>query len=139
MNRLAIAGIIAIIAILGVLMLMGVTATPTGKASAILGRPSTISLPPIVNGAQEIALKATRYGTYQPNYLFVKKGIPVRIRYSADAEAGCGREVIFPEFRVRKYAPTNGDALIEFTPTRAGRFPFHCSMQMFRGTIEVVE
>lgn len=138
MNRLAIAGIIAIIAVFGVLALMGVAITPTGKVTETI-RPASAKLPPIIDGKQELTLKATNYGTYDPNYIIVKKGVPVRIRYSADLGAGCGREVIFPEFKVRKLAPIDKEVLIEFTPTRTGKFPFHCSMQMFRGTIEVVE
>ena len=131
----------ALLVIGGVALLVGASpliANPTGKVTALTQSPSSIKLPPIVDGKQDVYLRATENGTYDPGYLVVKQGIPVRIHYSVDEYVGCGREVIFPEYKIRKMGPSTGEALIEFTPTKTGKFPFHCPMQMFRGTIEVV-
>ncbi len=140
MNPSILVGIMAALVIGGIVLLFATSALSAGENNRIDSIPvGDITLPPIVEGKQDIYLKATQYGTYDPSTLYVKKGIPVRIHYSADEYAGCGREVIFPEFKIRKLAPSQGEALIEFTPSKTGRFPFHCSMQMFRGTIEVIE
>lgn len=127
--------------IIGIFLMISTTATPTGKTTEKTTPSSNgvLSLPPIVDGKQDVFLKATEFGTYEPNFLTVKKGIPVRIHFSADAGAACGHEIIFPEYKVRKLAPAQGETLIEFTPDKSGKFPFHCSMKMFKGTIEVVE
>lgn len=138
-NKIVIGMGIAIV--IGLFLMISATANPTGKITekTFLSPNGSLSLSPIVNGKQDVFLKATEYGTYVPNYLIVKKGIPVRIHFSADDGAACGREVIFPEYKVRKLAPSGGETLIEFTPLNVGKFPFHCSMKMFNGTIEVVE
>ena len=98
----------------------------------------TTFVAPIENGVQEVDLRATSAGTYNYSTIVLQQGIPVRIHYTADPGAGCGREVIIPLAKARKLAPIEGEALIEFTPTEKGEFPFYCSMRMFRGTIEVV-
>ncbi len=139
MNQLIPVILLVAIAIVGVMFIMGASANPAGKVTELAKNSASVKMPLMVDGKQDVFLKATQYGTYSPNYLKVKKGIPVRIHYSADEDVGCGREVIFPEFKQRKLAPSTGEVLIEFTPTKAGTFPFHCPMQMFRGTIEVVE
>ncbi len=137
MNNLPIVALLTGLVVVGFFFIMQAGATPSEKDATL--SPGSGILPPLVDGKQDIYLKATQYGTYDPSTLYVKKGMPVRIHYSADEYAGCGREVIFPEYKIRKLAPSNGEALIEFTPQKIGTFPFHCSMQMFRGTIEVIE
>jgi heme/copper-type cytochrome/quinol oxidase subunit 2 len=141
MNNAIIVGIMLILVVGGLALINGnayksaANEIQNGKGALING---TGELPPIVDGKQDVYLKATKYGIYNPSKLRVKKDIPVRIHYSADWEAGCGRAVLFPEFKQQAYAPAEGEVLIEFTPTRTGSFPFHCSMKMFNGTIEVV-
>ncbi len=141
MNSAIVVGIMLILVVGGLALINGTAyrsasqEIQTGKGALING---TGEMPPIVDGKQDVFLKATKYGVYSPSKLRVKKDIPVRIHYSADWEAGCGRAVIFPEYKQQAYAPAEGEVLIEFTPTRTGIFPFHCSMKMFNGTIEVV-
>lgn len=141
MNNHLIVGLMLVLVVGGLAMIAGASKTAAVKelnsgTNALVN--GTGELPPIIDGKQDIYLKATKYGVYTPSKLRVKKDIPVRIHYSADWEAGCGRAVIFPEYNQQAYAPAEGEVLIEFTPTRMGTFPFHCSMKMFNGTIEVV-
>ncbi len=141
MNNLIIVGIMTVLVVAGFAMIAGASKTATanginsGKGALANG---TGQLPPIVDGKQDIYLKATQYGTYSPGTLKVKKGIPVRIHFSADFGAGCGHAIIIPEYNIRTNAPGEGETLLEFTPLNVGTFPFHCSMKMFNGTIEVV-
>jgi plastocyanin domain-containing protein len=138
MNTTILVAIMGLLVVGGVFMLFSASAIVNTTNDNEPTPPESITFPPIVEGKQDVFLKATQYGTYSPSRLYVKKGIPVRIHYSADQYAGCGREVIFPEYKIRKLAPSQGEALIEFTPTTSGKFPFHCSMKMFNGTIEVI-
>jgi len=141
-NNAIIVGILVLFIIGGFALINGTAYRSTanqienGKGALYNG---TGEMPPIIEGKQEVYLRATKYGVYNPSNLRVKKDIPVRIHYSADWEAGCGRAVLFPEFKKQAYAPAEGEVLIEFTPLNEGVFPFHCSMKMFNGTIEVVE
>jgi plastocyanin domain-containing protein len=132
---------IALVGIVGIFFLSQASASEGGLFSGGSGGSIPIGqkfIAPIKDGIQEFTLRATDAGTYAPNYITLKQGIPVRIHYQADVGAGCGREVIIPFAHVRKIAPLEGESLIEFTPTEKGVFPFHCSMQMFRGKMEVV-
>ncbi|MEK6902568.1 MAG: cupredoxin domain-containing protein [archaeon] len=141
MNQLVIVSILVAMIVVGMFFFVGAAANPTGKIvdSSINTNETSLKLPPIVNGKQDLFLKSTEYGVYDPTHMIVKVGVPVRIHYSADEYAGCGREVIFDEFKVRKLAPSQGEALIEFTPTKVGKFSYRCPMNMFRGVIEVVQ
>lgn len=140
MNQTQIVIGMGIAIVIGLFLLVTATASLDEKPnSKNIPSSGSLSLPSIVDGKQDVFLKATEYGTYSPNYLKVKKGIPVRIHFSADTGAACGHEIIFPEYKVRKLAPPTGEILIEFTPDKVGIFPFHCSMKMFNGKIEVVE
>lgn len=138
MNNLLIVGIMTGLIIVGFVFIMGAAATPPVKGDNTGKNTPTVQLPPIVDGKQDVFLKATKYGTYSPSALKVKKGIPVRLHFSADLGAGCGHTLIIPEYNVQESAPGSGETLIEFTPSRTGKFPFHCSMKMFNGSIEVV-
>ncbi|MBI4044031.1 MAG: cupredoxin domain-containing protein [Candidatus Diapherotrites archaeon] len=93
----------------------------------------------VVQGVQEMFLKATAKGFYEPSLLTVKKGIPVNLHFSAEPNSGCGKVLVIPAFKVWKVAPNTGEVLAQFTPTQKGVFDFHCSMRMFRGKLEVVE
>jgi plastocyanin len=93
----------------------------------------------IVNssGIQEITTPLTRRG-YPP--LTVKAGTPVRWNLLAEKGTvnGCNNAIVIPEFRIEKKLQV-GDNIIEFTPTKAGKFRYSCWMGMIRGTITVVD
>lgn len=137
MNHAIIVGIMAALVLGGVFLLFTASGTPSTIDKNPVD-PASIVFPPIIDGMQDLSLKATQYGVYEPARLYVKKGIPVRIHYTADPFAGCGREVFFPAFKKSALPLGESEVLIEFTPTQAGVFPFHCSMKMFNGTIEVI-
>ncbi len=68
----------------------------------------------------------------------VKAGVPVRIEADMSRMPGCSRSVVISEFGVRKTF-TSSDNILEFTPTKAGKFYVACSMNMYKGTLEVLE
>lgn len=90
-----------------------------------------------VSGLQQISIHASPQG-YSPSSFSVKKGVPVKILFSADQYAGCGRQLIMQDFGVRVVAGAGETVPIEFTPTKEGVFPYRCSMNMFRGQMTVV-
>jgi plastocyanin domain-containing protein len=49
---------------------------------------------------------------------------------------GCGDTLVFREAGINDRLK-EGVNVFSFTPRRAGRFPFSCSMGMFRGTMVV--
>ena len=86
---------------------------------------------------QEITTPLARRG-YPP--LTVKAGTPVRWNLYAEKGTinGCNNAIVIPEYNIEKRLQT-GDNIIEFTPTKAGKFRYSCWMGMIRGTITVVE
>lgn len=78
------------------------------------------------------------FGTYPA--ITVKAGIPVKWVITADKGTinGCNNELIIPKFDVKKEL-TEGENIIEFTPTKPGQYSYSCWMGMIRSTITVVE
>jgi len=70
----------------------------------------------------------------------VVAGTPVRWTIDAPKGSinGCNDTMIIPEYDV-EYAFRTGANVIEFTPDKAGVFPYSCWMGMIRSTITVVE
>jgi sulfite exporter TauE/SafE len=87
------------------------------------------------DGHQDVysTLHSGRY----PN-ITVKTGAPVEWRISAPSSSlsGCNYMMVIPEYDV-EYEFSEGENLIEFTPTAPGTFTYTCWMGMIRGTITV--
>jgi plastocyanin len=113
---------------------------PASSASSSTPSSQTVSSnSTIVNssGIQEITTPLTRRG--YPS-LTVKVGTPVRWNLSAAKGTvnGCNNAIVIPEFKIEKRLQV-GDNIIEFTPTKTGKFRYSCWMGMIRGTITVVD
>ncbi len=97
--------------------------------------PAGGQLAPANNGVQEVTL-TVQGGTYYPNPIRVKKGVPVKITADLGSVRGCASGIVMPDFGIRKNVRA-GDNTIEFTPDKSGTFDFSCSMGMYRGQIVV--
>lgn len=96
-------------------------------------------LPPIVDGKQVLKMDAFSSG-YQPNYLKVKAGIPVRWEVTDKGTSGCTNAIISTGLFSGSIDLVRGQTSIkEFTPTKAGKYKFSCWMGMISGIIEVVD
>jgi sulfite exporter TauE/SafE/copper chaperone CopZ len=89
------------------------------------------------DGIQEITTPLQRRG--YPS-VTVKTGTPVRWNLSAEKGTinGCNNAIVIREFNIEKRLQV-GDNIIEFTPTKAGKYRYSCWMGMIRGTITVVD
>lgn len=125
-------GIFGIVALIAILIAMNskANASPTAQPS------STAQTPAIEDGAQTIRMAVKGY-TYEPASFTVKAGVPVRWIVDGTKVSGCTSTILFPEFGIsRRLQP--GDNIIEFTPTKPGKYAFHCGMNMVRGQMTVV-
>ncbi|MBD1996930.1 cupredoxin domain-containing protein [Leptolyngbya sp. FACHB-541] len=86
-------------------------------------------------GVQEVTV--TVDGGYEPSQIVVKAGQLVRLNFDRKDPSSCLEEVHFPDFRIAQDLPLNRTTAIEFTPDKPGRYEFTCSMNMFRGVVEV--
>ncbi len=81
-------------------------------------------------------LSSSRY----PN-ITVQAGTPVKWVIDAPQGSinGCNNRINIQEYGINNYAFKTGENVIEFTPTRTGRFQYSCWMGMIRGSITVTE
>src|SRR3989344_5114764 len=107
---------------------------PAGDGSRVLaGESGGVQT---VNGVQnaEINVYSTRY---DPKYLEVKVGMPVRLDLTARGALGCTSVFVIPSLGITR-SLANGVASVEFTPKKTGEILWTCSMGMYTGTIRVV-
>ncbi len=92
----------------------------------------------IEDGKQVVSstLSSSRY----PN-ITVQTGTPVKWVIDAPQGSinGCNNRINIQEYNISNYAFQTGENIIEFTPTKAGRFQYSCWMGMIRGTITVTQ
>jgi len=109
-------------------------AAPSAQDSRTQGSSPPVSI--VQNGVQIInsTLQRNRYPA-----ITVQQGIPVRwiINAPPGSITGCNNRMIIREYGIQ-YTFKQGDNVIEFTPTRSGRFSYSCWMAMIFSTITVL-
>ncbi len=83
---------------------------------------------------QVVELTALGTGVYDKDKIYVKAGIPVEFRFNAQREAGCGRQLVIPDYNVNLISSNGETVSARFTPT-AGTHNYRCGMNMFRGEL----
>lgn len=87
------------------------------------------------SGVQEIDV--TVKGGYSPDVIVVDRGQPVRLNFYRDETSSCSEQVVFGELGIARDLPAFKTTAIEFTPDKAGEFPFACGMNMLHGKLIV--
>lgn len=93
--------------------------------------------PTAVTGDVQVIRMTQDADGYHPSELpALTIGQPVRLIIDSQDTYTCASSFVIPDLGIeRRLKP--GENVIEFTPTRAGKIPFSCSMGMYRGTLEV--
>jgi uncharacterized protein len=94
--------------------------------------------PEIVDGVQNIIINITSSG-YDPKYLKVKKGIPVKLTIASHGVYSCALAFVMKEFKIETMLDPTDSEVYTFTPNKSGKYIFSCSMGMYSGILEVVE
>jgi len=76
-------------------------------------------------------------GGYEPTAFKLRKGIPARVTFLRTTDATCVKEIVLPDFGIRRTLPLNQSVVVSFTPTRRGTFTFVCGMNMMSGQMIV--
>jgi uncharacterized protein len=128
---------IAAASIIILLSALAIANAITGNDDLENGIPMSYDTPEIIDGYQHVELYFINY-EYKlvPENLIV--GVPVRMEVDLDSVWGCMRAIMIPAFNVRQLVSENNN-IVEFTPTRTGKFNILCSMNMGRGQFRVVE
>jgi sulfite exporter TauE/SafE/plastocyanin domain-containing protein/copper chaperone CopZ len=135
-----------IVIVLGIVManrgltLFGVNLSPmalmSGKVSSENVQATDANKAKIVNGVQEVRITADASG-YNPNVVFVQKGIPTKFIVEGKTITSCNNEIIIPTMNIRKKL-SKGENIIEFTPGDKD-INYSCWMGMISGLIKVVD
>ncbi|MFH0971413.1 MAG: cupredoxin domain-containing protein [Candidatus Micrarchaeota archaeon] len=83
---------------------------------------------------QVIEIKALSTGEYDKQVVRVKAGIPVKLKFSAEPAAGCGRQLVMPDFGISLVSRSGETVEAQFTPQK-GQYTYRCGMNMFRGVL----
>ncbi|MCL4397743.1 sulfite exporter TauE/SafE family protein [Patescibacteria group bacterium] len=89
----------------------------------------------IENGVQTVNMTQDGSG-YHPNSFNVKVGVPVKWVINSTDAYTCASSLLMPQYNIRR-ALSQGQNIIEFTPTEKGTIQFTCSMGMYRGVFNV--
>lgn len=90
----------------------------------------------IKNNNQEITVRITG-SKYSPNVILAKKNMPLTITFTAEKNAGCARDVVFPDFGIQKIIPAGGSDKVTLPALEAETYNFRCSMDMVHGKVIV--
>jgi len=74
---------------------------------------------------------------YQPATVKLRRGVRARVTFVRPTDATCAREVVLPDFGIRRALPLNRPVVVSFTPKKKGEFTFVCGMNMMRGQLIV--
>ena len=77
-------------------------------------------------------------GGYKPKLLKIPKDQKTTLIFLRKDANSCLEELIIPDFKIKKYLPMHIPVTITLAPKKPGSYNFHCGMNMFHGTIEVI-
>lgn len=75
---------------------------------------------------------------YNPNYIQVRSGIPVKFNLTTSGGFGCTSQFRIPQLGLSKNLTQNSTTAVEFTPQTKGKIVWTCSMGMYSGIMEVI-
>lgn len=75
-------------------------------------------------------------GGYKPNTIRIKKDTPVALTFIRKDPNTCLEEIVFPDYKIKKYLPLNKTIEVTLNPPHKKNSEFHCGMNMFHGRIE---
>ncbi len=134
----AIIVVFAVLSINGGLGVMGSAYTLQNYWRAATGEVTQTSTAAMTGGIQDVTITVKNNG-YTANANTIKRGIPVRLTLVTDNTLGCSRAFTIPDLGISKVLPATGTETIEFTPQKAGRLGYSCSMGMYTGAFTVEE
>jgi plastocyanin domain-containing protein len=78
-------------------------------------------------------------GVYTPDHISVPVNQPTTLRFLRKDASACAATVIFDGLDISAELPLEEVKEVIITPATPGNYSFSCSMQMYRGTLEVKE
>jgi plastocyanin domain-containing protein len=94
---------------------------------------------PAVAAAGQVIDITVANGVYEPDAIAIRRGQTATLNFHRVDPSPCAEQVIFHDLDISANLPIGGTRSIRITPQRAGTFRFTCQMQMYQGTLQVLE
>ncbi|MFI7676316.1 sulfite exporter TauE/SafE family protein [Actinophytocola sp. NPDC049390] len=88
-----------------------------------------------MDGQQTVTITAST-GSYSPENVQVKSGVPTTLVVKSDGAQGCIRSFVIRD--EQKILPVNGETRIDLGVLQPGRLDYACGMGMYTGVITIV-
>ena len=85
---------------------------------------------------QTFNIRVTAAG-FEPNTLTLQAGKPARVTITRTTDETCAKEIVFPDYGIRRPLPLNQSITVEFVPKKTGTAGFTCGMNMLKGSLVV--
>ncbi len=89
------------------------------------------------NGVQTATINVFANG-YNPTYVQLKSGVPVKLNLVAQSGLGCTSIFRIPQLGIQVSLQQNPNQVVTFTPTQPGRITYTCGMGMYSGIMDVI-
>ncbi len=89
------------------------------------------------DGQQVVVITATT-GSYSPDNVQVRAGMPTTLVIHSDDAQGCVRSFVIASRDEQRVLPRTGDTRIDLGVLQPGRLDYACGMGMYTGTITIV-
>lgn len=89
------------------------------------------------NNKQKPVLITALNGRFQPAYIQVKQGQPVKLNFLRLDRGNCFNQVFFPEIHLAYRLPVGQSVEIHLPALKRGAFQFNCGQGTSRGVIVV--
>ncbi|WP_078083821.1 cupredoxin domain-containing protein [Microbulbifer mangrovi] len=76
-------------------------------------------------------------GVYEPDRIRVSAGEETVLHFRREDASPCAEWVLFPDLEVSAQLALDQITEVTIPAADAGEYPFHCQMQMYRGTLVV--
>jgi len=76
---------------------------------------------------------------FEPNNLKLKVNVPAKVTFLRQTNDTCATSVVISEYKIKKDLPLNEPVVVDFKPTKTGKFSFTCGMYMLKGDLVVSE
>lgn len=76
-------------------------------------------------------------GVYSPSHIKISANAPTKIQFLRKDESPCAEALLIPKLEISDTLPLNQLKTIQLPAMAAGKYDFHCQMQMYRGQIIV--
>jgi sulfite exporter TauE/SafE len=112
-------------------------ASRIGQAFGSSPAPADTSAASTADGRQTVVITA-RTGSYRPENVQVRSGVPTTLVVKSDGVQGCIRSFTIPDHNVQQVLPANGETKIDLGVLQPGRLDYACGMGMYTGVITIV-